>query len=80
VCSCAAVGLRFRAVSTVIERVSLLRGYLPLKPEQACLKVEDAVLLGNGTVSVGIRFPTKAPGSIKTSDITQHHIPEERNP
>jgi len=45
------------------------------------MKVEVAVLLGNGTVSVGNRFPTKASGSsIETSDVTQHHIPEERNP
>jgi len=44
------------------------------------LKVEDAVLLGNGTVSLGNQLPTKASGSMETSDITQHHVPEERNP
>jgi hypothetical protein len=45
VCSRATVGLRFHAVSTMIERVSSLRGCLLLKPEQGYLKV----LLGNGT-------------------------------
>jgi len=63
------------------DRVPLLRGCALLKPEQVYLKVEDVVLLGNGTVSEGNRFPTKTSGSsIETSDITQHHITEERNP
>ena len=67
----AAVVRGLRAVSTVTERVRSLKGCvllsLAFETRTELFEGRDAVPLGNGTVSVGNRFPTKTSGSIEAS-------------